>query len=373
MKNKTTLLILAVFVILIISTGCEKEIHEISLPQTNENNSAVESPSSLHGLGTRLYDSPGGGRKYAVSFNLRSKIYMGFGFNHTGPIYDFWECDFGKVYADWDLTTKNLWTELPGFPGSFSKNVVTEGTPLGFAVNGKGYVLPGAFWENGNLVIEFWEFDPETNSWSKKADPPVALARGSATGFSIGTKLYVGTGETYFENEWKLYNDFWEWDQSTDTWTKKNDFPGAARAHATGFSIENKGYIGLGGEIGMGGGPVYQDFWEYNQETDKWTRKADFPGSQVIGNVAFSVKNNGYMVAGWDPLSESPSTHEIWEWNQISDSWTKIGDFAGVYRTGSVGGSLGNQGYLLTGQNLSDSWENNFLLNDFWLIDVTSE
>ena len=105
-----------------------------------------------------------------------------------------------------------------------------------------------------------------------RADPPATLARYFASGFSIGTKMYIGTGEAD-EDGWRLFKDFWEWDQATDTWTKKADFPGAARAHAAGFSIGNKGYFGLGGEMGMGGGPVFKDFWEYDQSTDKWARK----------------------------------------------------------------------------------------------------
>jgi N-acetylneuraminic acid mutarotase len=374
MKNRILYLCLITIAAFLISSGCEKEINENILserrettPPSEETGSQSESNTSVTGLGTKLYESPGGGRKYAVSFNLGSKIYLGFGFNHSGPIYDFWECDFEKVYTDWDLTTKNLWTKLPDFPGKISKSGATEGTPIGFAVNGKGYILPGAFWETGKLINEFWEFDPETNSWTQKADPPVALARCFATGFSIGTKLYVGTGETYFENEWKLYNDFWEWDQLTDKWTKKTDFPGESRAHATGFSIGDKGYIGLGGVIGMGGGPVYQDFWEYDLKTDKWARRADFRGSQQIGAIAFSIGNKGYVMAGWDPMSEFTTSQDIWEWNQITDSWTKTGDFAGFPRTASVGGKIGNWGYLLTGQTLSSG----STLSDHWLFDFT--
>ena len=40
--------------------------------------------------------------------------------------------------------------------------------------------------------------------------------------------------------------DFWEWDQATDVWTRKADFGGIARRDAVGFSIGNKGYIGTG-------------------------------------------------------------------------------------------------------------------------------
>lgn len=370
MENRINYLGLSAILVFLISFGCEKDINEISLAESKETMSAAESPSSLSKTGVRLPDFSGGVRKYAVSFSIGSKIFMGFGFNNEGPVKDLWVWNYEVGATEMGMSKNDEWTKLPVFPGSFYKPGTTEAIPMGFAVNGKGYILRGAFWDNGNLVNEFWEFEPETNTWTRKADPPFTMARHAATGFSIGTKLYIGTGESY-EGQWKLYNDFWEWDQITDKWTKKADFPGEARAHATGFSIGNKGYLGLGGEIGMGGGPVYQDFWEYDQATDNWNRKADFNGIQVIGAIGFSLGNRGYVASGWDPVINSSATQEIWEWNQATDSWTKVGIFAGVQRTGAVGGSLGNRGYLLTGQNLSEDWESNPILNDFWLIDLS--
>lgn len=373
MKKRIDYLCLLTLTLFLIFSGCEKEINDISLTETYAKNQSSDAKTQFNGVGTKTHDFPGGNRKYAVSFSIGNKIYLGFGFDNSGALKDFWEWDLSKVNTAQDLTTKNLWAKLPDFPGSFSKNGVTEGTPLGFAVNGKGYILPGAFRDNGNLVYELWEFDPETNSWTKKADPPDTLARYFATGFSVGSKLFVGTGESYYDNEWKIFNDLWEWDQATDTWTKKADFPGAARAHAVGLSIGDKGYIGLGGEIGMGGGPVYQDFWEYNPGTDKWIKKAEFNGVQLIGAIGFSVGNKGYVSVGWDPIYDSTVPQEVWEWNQATDSWTKTGIFAGAVRTGAVGGSIGKTGYLSTGANIGKSWESNPILNDFWLIDFFTD
>ncbi|MBI4726765.1 hypothetical protein HY768_06025 [candidate division TA06 bacterium] len=40
--------------------------------------------------------------------------------------------------------------------------------------------------------------------------------------------------------------DLWEYDTTSDTWTRKADFPGTPRDRAVGFSIGTKGYIGTG-------------------------------------------------------------------------------------------------------------------------------
>ena len=80
-----------------------------------------------------------------------------------------------------------------------------------------------------------------SQSWTPKADF-AGGGRYGAVGFSIGTKGYIGTG-----HDGTVYKqDFWEWDQATDTWTQKADFPATPRVNAVGFSIGTKGYIGTG-------------------------------------------------------------------------------------------------------------------------------
>ncbi len=60
------------------------------------------------------------------------------------------------------------------------------------------------------------------------------------------------------------------------SWTKKADFPGTGRYGATYFSIGTKGYIGVA--IADSDFPIF-DMWEWDQTTNVWSRKADYPGS----------------------------------------------------------------------------------------------
>ena len=62
-------------------------------------------------------------------------------------------------------------------------------------------------------------------------------ARFGATGFSIGTKVYLGLGTSDGDI---LLKDFWEWDQATNVWTRKADYPGNSLIGAVGFSIGDK-------------------------------------------------------------------------------------------------------------------------------------
>lgn len=60
-------------------------------------------------------------------------------------------------------------------------------------------------------------------NWTQKADFG-GIERVDAIGFSIGTKGYIGTGRN--SNTAAEYVDFWEYDPSTNTWTQKADFGG---------------------------------------------------------------------------------------------------------------------------------------------------
>ena len=174
---------------------------------------------------------------------------------------------------------------------------------------------------------------------------PALLQEGYAAGFSIGNKGYIGTGLLNMEDHFIIYKDFWEWDQATNVWTKKADFAGMARYGAVGFSIGNKGYIGTG--YGVMRIYLFKDFWEWDQATDTWTKKADFGGAARASAVGFSIGNKGYIGTGYD--GGILYYKDFWEWDQATDAWTRKADFAGDARIRAVGVSIGNKGYIGTG------------------------
>jgi N-acetylneuraminic acid mutarotase len=94
--------------------------------------------------------------------------------------------------------------------------------------------------------------------------------------FSIGNKGYVGTGGTDGNSE---TINFWEYDPASDIWTKKADVGGEARGGAVGFAIGNKGYIGTGLLIQETNGQVtltlLKDFWEYDSNSITLTPTAN--------------------------------------------------------------------------------------------------
>jgi N-acetylneuraminic acid mutarotase len=295
------------------------------------------------GTGQQKADFPGGARYSTTGFSIGSKIYIGLGNDGDVPMRDFWE---------WDQAT-NVWIRKADFPGNSS------GGEIGFSIGIKGYIEAGS-------TNEFWEYDPSTNNWSQKSSRPGTLGIANCVAFTIGSKGYIGTGYINDGYDGAFSQEFWEWDQVTNIWMKKANFPGNERSNAVGFSIGNKGYIGTG----SGQGSIsYTDFWEWDQAKDAWTRKADFAGAARQSAVGFSIGNKGYIGTGLN-YSISGTKKDFWEWDQATNTWTKKADFAGSSRAWAVGFSIGNKGYVGSG---SGSDTNNFgiPLQDLWEYDPT--
>ncbi|HRR24198.1 MAG TPA: kelch repeat-containing protein, partial [Bacteroidia bacterium] len=126
---------------------------------------------------------------------------------------------------------------------------------------------------NSILLFVFTSTQAQQYVWTQKSNLP-AIARYEAVGFSIGNKGYLGTGGNF--NSGQVLSDFWEYDPLADLWTQKANVPGSARYGAVGFSIHGKGYVGTG--WANNGGSALKDFYEYNPISNVWIQKANFLG-----------------------------------------------------------------------------------------------
>jgi N-acetylneuraminic acid mutarotase len=277
---------------------------------------------------------------------------------------------------------------------------------VAFAINNLGFVGTGYDSDNDRLR-DFWSYDPSLGAWTSIADFG-GSARNDAVAFVIGTKAYVGTG---YDDDYK--KDFWEYDFTGNKWTKISDFgttadgstiaSATARQYASAFSLNGKGYVGLGFDDNY-----KQDFYEYNPTTDSWRQIMSFPGGKRRGASAFSIDNFGYVAFGYansgineeDMWQFNPSANDgkgewiekedledyprafavplvidgkvyivggtnasdVWEYNPTSDAWQQKTSFEGGSRSYAVGFVIGNRGYYGTG--ISGS-----MLDDFWGFD----
>lgn len=187
-------------------------------------------------------------------------------------------------------------------------------------------------------------------------------------GFSIGSKGYImgGNAGSGF-NLVPLY-DLWEYDPATDKWTRKADYPGQGAEYVRGFVIGNKAYVGTGygQNIFMPGTSAQnKDFWEYDPGANKWTRKADFGGVERENVVAFAVNGAGYLGLGTNNSYET-SYKDFWKYDVAADRWTRIADYPGVGAFGAAAFAAGDKAYVGMGGTAPD-----IIAKDFWEYDPT--
>lgn len=245
------------------------------------------------------------------------------------------------------------WVQKTNFGG------MARGNAIGFSIGNLGYV--GMGYDGPNYFNDLWEYDPSTDTWTQMASLP-ADQRYAPVGFSIGAKGYVGTG---IDQMAKLYNDFWEYDPPpNNSWVQKTNFGGAARVHAVGFAIGDRGYLGTG----VAGATYYNDFWEYDP-TDlingldangnpmgSWTQKANVGGNVRRSATAMAINGMGYIGMGMSPAYNN----DFWEYDPSLDSWTQKATFGGSARIDAFGLSLAGRGYAglgYSGAYHGDLWE----------------
>lgn len=252
--------------------------------------------------------------------------------------------------------TQDKWVQLANFPGLNRSNAVS------FVIGSKVYV--GTGYNGTTYCKDFYEYNPSTNQWTKIADFP-GDARDEAVAFAVNNKGYVGTGISSNSGKYKYYTDFWEYNPNTNQWTKKADLPTKSRYSAVAFSIGDKGYVGTGVDS------LYtklSDFWEYDAIADKWTKKKDYAGLQTYMASGFSIGSKGYIGLGH---SGEDYKKDLWEYDPIANNWTQKADFGGTARANAFEFVIGNYAYVGMGNNgfmpyyQKDVWEYD-AINNQW-------
>lgn len=210
--------------------------------------------------------------------------------------------------------------------------------------------------------------DPETTTdligdWVRKSDFE-GVSRNAAVSFTIGTRVFVGTG---FDGTFRL-KDLWEFDAAKNTWFRKADFPGVARSSAVAFSAAGKGYVGTGIDAN---GNRLGDFWEYNPTTNSWTQIADLPADAKYryGAVSLSFENKGYVGAGNGSSLSTGGTNDLkdwWSYTPATGTWTQEQSIGGSKRVNAFSMIINGKGYVGGGTNVQSP------VLDFWEFDPST-
>jgi hypothetical protein len=107
--------------------------------------------------------------------------------------------------------------------------------------------------------------------------------------------------------------------------------------------------------------------YRYNPVTNIWTQMNDFGGTARKEAAGFSMGNQGYIGTGDDGVM----TTDFWQYEPTSDSWTEKASFPGTPRKGSVGWGQFPSAFICMGEDINfsfqnDLWEYNYYA-DSWL------
>jgi hypothetical protein len=211
------------------------------------------------------------------------------------------------------------------------------------AVDGKIYAIDG--WRSTN-TSSVEEYDPATDTWTKKAEMPIL--RWELATSAVDGKIYVIGGGNRRTVQ--------EYDPTTDTWTRKPDMP-TARGRLSACAVNGKIYA-IGGsnwDNATNQESILSAVEEYDPATNTWTKKADLP-MPTHEHVASVVNGKIYVMGGEGALTQTPGAAQtilstIMKYDPPTDTWTKEGDMP-VPRTAMSASVVDGRIYVIGGKEV---------------------
>ena len=197
-------------------------------------------------------------------------------------------------------------------------------------------------------------------AWLQMPDYPGAGKFG-LTAFSINDKGYMGLGE---DSGGTNSTDWYEYDPIGNTWTAKASLPSDAKTNLVSFVINGKGYVTTGQTAS--GFSNSNETWEYDPVADSWTAKADFSGSARMNACGFSLNGKGYVGTGF---VGGAVTGDFYEFDPVANSWTAKASLPGSTRNGAVAFTAGNKGYI----GMGCAWNASSYYTDLYEYDPTAD
>lgn len=169
---------------------------------------------------TQKADFPSHERHHPYQFALGDYVYAGFGHGTIQPL----------IYQSWYRYDPEMdtWDEVASIPG--------EGRVAGtqFSHNGKGYALSGDGEDHQSMDVgEFWEYDPETDSW-KELPPHPGFSRWAPASFILNNEVYLINGSSFGNYQDKAYK--YKLEEPNVSSTKDNFNASSIRIYPNPFS-----------------------------------------------------------------------------------------------------------------------------------------
>jgi N-acetylneuraminic acid mutarotase len=231
-----------------------------------------------------------------LCFTIGNKAYIGLGSSGEGGQPN----SMSKEIWEYDMTT-NVWTQKANFPGPQRAGCFS------FSIGNMGYVGGGDTLSGGiNPVKDFWQYNSQTDTWTQLAADYPGIKPIGSLGFAIQNTGYVfegGYGTLSAPLTTMSQFRVWSFNPQGNTWSQKASLGMSAGKYATSasiFELGGKAYAAIGGTdtTVVGGQLQKKDFWEYNPQSDAWTIKPQVGGPVRWFPVSFSVNGKGYVGMG---------------------------------------------------------------------------
>lgn len=180
-------------------------------------------------------DFPGLKRDVASMFSIGKYVYLGIGHNLEKGDPEIYH-DFYRFDPD-----QNIWMRIADLVTNPHWSRIKAGV---FVINDIAYLSGGA---RNSGDVEAWKYDPRTDKWSRIADLPYPIT------YSVQFML---NGKGYTSGR---YNDSYEYNPNTNTWTESYKIGHSNRPGAFSFVLKGKAYVG-GGQTDYFGTGNYQLF-----------------------------------------------------------------------------------------------------------------
>lgn len=301
-------------------------------------------------------DFPGVPRASASTFVIGTKAYVCCG-RTSAPSNEYWQYDsIAHKWTKVSTPTKELWqydsstdswTQLDPFPGK------PRVKALAVTINGKAYVGMGSngYAYTNSVFNDFYEYNPTSGTWTSKAPFPGNASNDLAYAVVNGC-LYTAMGFTGIQRS----NDTYKYDPVTDVWTKLEDCQGSYSATSF-FSIGQNFYVVSGYQ-----GRNIRTAFRFDTQSEKWLTAPSLPDGRMMSN-GLAINDKGYVMLGrfWNGAENGGRLlSDIVEYDPLVNTWTKRGDFPGGALQNAMVLTIQGRGYIIMGENdsrlLSDVW-----------------
>ncbi|WP_298537125.1 T9SS type A sorting domain-containing protein [uncultured Algibacter sp.] len=207
-----------------------------------------------------------------------------------------------KVFYEFNPNTET-WTQLADLP-SF---IFHSSVPIpNFSFNNVGYFL---------LLGKMYSYDPNTTIWTdKESRYPGGSYYFNTAHFSINNKFYVGSGTN---SALESSSNFFKYNPENNSWEQIANYPySRAPSSMISFVINEIGYTGLGTYSNNNGFEYDSQFYSYSPSNDIWSAIPDCKYS-AKASFSFTLNGKGYVGAGWR-TSPFEVYHDIWEFTPIA-------------------------------------------------------